>query len=47
MTEFQIECFQNEFLPQGVDVMHAVLTVSCQGPPQAETPGGSRSGPNS
>lgn len=31
MTEFQIECFQNEFLPQGVDVMHAVLTVSVSG----------------
>ena len=31
MAEFQIECFQNEFLPQDGDVMHAVLTVSASG----------------
>jgi hypothetical protein len=31
MAEFQIECFQNEFLPQDGDVMHAVLTVSVSG----------------
>ena len=41
MAEFQIECFQNEFLPQDGDVMHAVLTVSASGtgtndPGQAE-----------
>ena len=28
MADFQIECFQNEFLPEGGQVMHAVLTVT-------------------
>jgi hypothetical protein len=40
MTDFQIECFQNEFLPQGGQMMHAVLTVSASGE-------GSGAGPNS
>jgi hypothetical protein len=31
MTDFQIECFQNEFLPQGGQKMDAVLTVSASG----------------
>ena len=31
MAEFKIECFQNEFLPQGGQVMHAVLTVCASG----------------
>jgi hypothetical protein len=31
MAEFQIECFQNEFLPQGAQAMHAVLTVRASG----------------
>ena len=31
MTPFNIECFQNEFLPQGGDEMHAVLTVTASG----------------
>ncbi len=31
MADFQIECFQNEFLPQGGEVMHAVLTVCASG----------------
>ena len=31
MAEFQIESFQNEFLPQGVDVMHAVVTICVSG----------------
>ena len=31
MAEFQIECFQNEFLPEGGEVMHAVLDVSASG----------------
>ncbi len=41
MAEFQIECFQNEFLPEGADVMHAVVTVTASGTSAAETgPGG-------
>lgn len=31
MTPFSIECFQNEFLPQGGDEMNAVLTVTASG----------------
>ena len=31
MAEFQIECFQNEFLPEGGEVMHAVLDVCASG----------------
>jgi von Willebrand factor type A domain len=31
MTTFAIECFQNEFLAQGADTMHAVLTVTASG----------------
>ena len=31
MAEFDIECFQNEFLPEGADVMNAVITVSAKG----------------
>jgi hypothetical protein len=31
MADFQIECFQNEFLPEGGQVMHAVLTVCASG----------------
>jgi hypothetical protein len=32
MTEFRMECFQNEFLPEGADLMHAVVTVTAFGP---------------
>ena len=31
MTEFRIECFQNEYLPEGADVMNAVITVVAGG----------------
>ncbi len=31
MAEFQMECFQNEFLPEGADVMNAVITVTAAG----------------
>jgi hypothetical protein len=31
MTSFSIECFQNQFLPEGGDEMHAVLTVTASG----------------
>ncbi|HEY6429988.1 MAG TPA: VWA domain-containing protein [Acidimicrobiales bacterium] len=31
MAEFRIECFQNEFLPLGGQVMNAVLTVTATG----------------
>jgi len=31
MADFQIECFQNEFLPEGGQVVHAVLTVCASG----------------
>ena len=31
MADFQIECFQNEFLPEGGQVMHALLTVCASG----------------
>ena len=31
MADFQIECFQNEFLPEGADLMHAVITVTATG----------------
>ena len=39
MAEFQIECFQNEFLPQDGDVMHAVLTVSASDTGASVDPG--------
>ena len=39
MTEFRIDCFQNEYLPEGSDVMNAVLTVSA-----ADTPLGPERG---
>jgi len=32
MTGFTLECFQNEYLPEGADVMHAVVTVTSGGP---------------
>jgi len=32
MTDFTVDCFQNEYLPEGADVMHAVLTVTSGGP---------------
>ena len=31
MTSFTMECFQNEFLPEGGDEMSAVLTVTASG----------------
>jgi hypothetical protein len=31
MADFQIECFQNEYLPQGAQTMDAVLTVTASG----------------
>ena len=31
MAEFTIECFQNEFLPAGGDLMHAIVTVGATG----------------
>ena len=31
MADFTVECFQNEFLPEGAGVMHAVITVSAKG----------------
>ena len=37
MAEFQIECFQNEFLPEGADVMHAVVTVTASGTSASQT----------
>jgi hypothetical protein len=39
MTTFAIECFQNEFLAQGVDTMHAVLTVTASGTGAADAAG--------
>jgi hypothetical protein len=39
MAQFEIECFQNEFLPQDGVVMHAVLTVSASGTGAAEGTG--------
>ncbi|MFZ0249131.1 MAG: VWA domain-containing protein [Acidimicrobiales bacterium] len=38
MPEFQIESFQNEFLPQGGQVMHAVVTVCASGTGAASGP---------
>ena len=38
MAEFQIECFHNPFLPRGVDVMNAIVTVTASGSGTA-TPG--------
>jgi len=31
MAEFTIECFQNEYLPAGGDLMHAIVTVTAVG----------------
>ena len=31
MADFSIECFQNEYLPQGAQTMHAVITVTAAG----------------
>ena len=31
MAEFTIECFQNEYLPAGGDLMHAIVTVTAAG----------------
>ena len=31
MTEFRIECYQNEFLPRDGQVMNAVVTVTGSG----------------
>ena len=31
MAEFQIECFHNPYLPRGVDVMNAIVTVTATG----------------
>jgi hypothetical protein len=39
MTTFAIECFQNEFLAQGADTMHAVLTVTASGTGAADAAG--------
>ncbi len=39
MTTFAIECFQNEFLAQGADTMHAVLTVTAAGTGAADAAG--------
>jgi hypothetical protein len=39
MADFQIECFQNEYLPQGAQTMHAVLTVTASGTTGAATNG--------
>ena len=33
MAEFDIECFQNEFLPAGGTLMNAVITVTAEGRP--------------
>jgi len=38
VADFQIECFQNEFLPRGGRVMHAVLTVGASGTAAATGP---------
>jgi uncharacterized protein YegL len=38
VADFQIECFQNEFLPRGGQVMHAVLTVGVSGTAEASGP---------
>ena len=38
MPAFQIECFQNEFLPQDGQVMHAVVTVTASGTGAASGP---------
>ena len=29
--EFTMDCFQNEYLPAGSDLMHAIVTVTAQG----------------
>ena len=31
MADFTIECFQNEYLPEGAQTMHAVITVTAAG----------------
>jgi hypothetical protein len=31
MADFTIDCFQNEYLPQGAQMMHAVLTITAAG----------------
>jgi len=36
MADFRIECFQNEFVPEGAAVMNAVLTVTADGLPAAD-----------
>ena len=46
MAEFQIQCFQNEFLPQDGEVMHAVLTVSASETGAGKTPDRPMSGPS-
>jgi hypothetical protein len=38
MPEFQIECFQNEFLPESGQVMHAVVTICASGTGAASGP---------
>ena len=44
MAEFTIECFQNEYLPVGGDLMHAIVTVSASGAGVAGTTPGSDGG---
>ena len=36
--EFDIECFQNQYLPERADVVHAVLTVTAAGAQSASVP---------
>ncbi len=44
MADFQIECFHNQYLPRGVDVMNAVVTVTASGSGTA-IPGDAGDGP--
>jgi uncharacterized protein YegL len=43
VADFQIECFQNQYLPEGATVMNAVISVTAQGA-GAVTPDGSGDG---